>query len=1140
MSFLGGGGQPTSQKPQMVTTLNVQTSSFGICMPLVWGTASLTGNMIWYDDFTATEQDSTSGGGGKGGGGNITSTTYTYTTSFAMGLCESVVTSIGNVWSDATLTTMSDQGLDLMTGGPGQAPWSYLTTHHAGVALNYPDLCYVGGGNFNLGTSTSVPNLRFEVVTASAGAAGTPDALPSQIIQDIAAAAGFPISKFGDLTQYANFVGANGLFLSPALITQQRAADHLNSIFEMTFTAPLCSEGLLKVIPYGDTAITGYGYTFTPNVTPVYALTDDHFLANDGEMPIDINRVALSDCKNVLNIEFQDRANQYATNSITARDEAHISQFGQRPADTKTYDHIKTSAIASAVGYMIMQKDLYVTNTYSFVLGWRFCLLEPMDIVTITHSLMGLNGAPVRITKITERASDNSLLIEAEDFPQGAGHAPIVAPQPPSGYSTNVNVPPGNANTPIIFEPSTSLSGNPEIWMATSGGATYGGCDIWASLDNVTYKRVGTLSGKSRHGVLTATLPNVADPDTTSTLSVDTSISGGTLLGGSSTDRDLFTTLCYVGGEFTSYMTATLTGVSHYDLTSLRRGAYGSSPASHSVGTSFVRCDEALFKYQYDPALVGKTVYFKLQAYNIYGAAYQDLSALTATAYAVLGAGLATVTGLALAQAFVGTSCSIKWNPLSGASSYTVEVWSGGVKRRTVAGVGSTSFSYSFEDGKADGGPYRSLEFRVFAVSANGVSNSAAVLTANNPQMGLPTGLVFSPAGASLAVSANVPTDSDYAGSRIWVSATTGFNPLTTTPSYDGQNWYYTATDMKVGTYYVRMAHYDVFGTDSLSISAEVSMTVSGPNAGIPLVTSLPTTPILPLQQVVQLSSDGKLYRWNGAVYIKTTDGADLVANSVTADKMYVANLAAITANMGSIIACNFTLDASGYIKGGATGYNTGNGFYLGYTGGAYKFSLGDPAGNHMTWDGSTLSISGNLQAVTGNLGTLTVAPGGSVSLGQSGYNTGVGFWLGDMSGTAKFSIGNPAGDRITWDGTDMYVSGGMRSYISILFEAGVGADAGTLICGRQTVTRIGKILRAQLAFNPNQSGSLNASQLWEYQFRRNGVAITTITDRFGCTITALDTSTLTGDYEYSFRIRLVSGTGATLTDISVVYEEWM
>lgn len=55
------------------------------------------------------------------------------------------------------------------------------------------------------------------------------------------------------------------------------------------------------------------------------------------------------------------------------------------------------------------------------------------------------------------------------------------------------------------------------------------------------------------------------------------------------------------------------------------------------------------------------------------------------------------------------------------------------------------------------------------------------------------------------------------------------------------------------------------------------------------------------------------------------------------------------------------TFSAGGAIKGGQTAYNTGTGWFLGYSGGFYRFSIGDPAGSYMRWTGSELEIFGRL-----------------------------------------------------------------------------------------------------------------------------------------------------------------------------------
>ena len=59
------------------------------------------------------------------------------------------------------------------------------------------------------------------------------------------------------------------------------------------------------------------------------------------------------------------------------------------------------------------------------------------------------------------------------------------------------------------------------------------------------------------------------------------------------------------------------------------------------------------------------------------------------------------------------------------------------------------------------------------------------------------------------------------------------------------------------------------------------------------------------------------------------------------------------------------TLSSGGNIKGGQTDYNTGTGFFLGYTGSKYKFSIGSSTKN-LVWDGTDLNISGSIFAESG------------------------------------------------------------------------------------------------------------------------------------------------------------------------------
>lgn len=115
----------------------------------------------------------------------------------------------------------------------------------------------------------------------------------------------------------------------------------------------------------------------------------------------------------------------------------------------------------------------------------------------------------------------------------------------------------------------------------------------------------------------------------------------------------------------------------------------------------------------------------------------------------------------------------------------------------------------------------------------------------------------------------------------------------------------------------------------------------------------------------------------------------------------------------------NITLDTSGYIRGGQTDYNTGTGFFLGYSGAAYKFSIGNPAGDYMAWNGSDLIISGS--GLENSPGETLLAVANTSGISKSSA-TPVKF--------LEFVVAARGGLRIKWQAAIAYLDTGyMRIY---------------------------------------------------------------------------------------------------------------
>lgn len=771
--LLGGGGQTISNSETAALGITIQTSAYGLALPIVYGRTRIGGNLVWYGDFTAIPHTTTQSSGGKGGGGTkVSSTTYTYSASFAFGLCEGPITALNGAWVDKSysanafgtdsaainevtsggvLTTTAeifaiatasplrvtvanaatwvddaaiqagggrwngeslyDQpmvvkhvwaghasydttaltlGVDYTVangvylfntlasndtfngsyleiiygylagatttlqlslsgsaalfsgflGGYPQAAWSYLTSKHAEQAVTYPGVAYAAAGNYDLGSQTSLPNHTFDVTGLLPFAAGTiDDANPRDIVQDVLTnphfSGVFPLAKVGDWTAYSQYCVASGIFLSPAYDTQQAAQQIVADLMALTNGGVYFSEGLLKVVPLGDTAVSGNGAIYAPPAQAVYDLTDDDYIVAGAEDPVRVTRSSQADAYNQVQVEFCNRANNYNIEIATAQDQTAIDTFGLRPMATVAAHQIASAPVARTVSQILLQRALYIRNQYEFTLGWKYCLLEPTDIVTLTDSGLGLSKYPVRILSIEENDS-GELTLTAEDYLHGVSSNSLYPSQSGIGFNADFNVSPGNVALPEFFEVAAADSSTGlAVGVAVTGTSqAWAGCDVWVSYDGLTYKRQGRVNGGARYGITGTTVSANANDQ----VSVVLSGLGGQLLPASATEAARLATLCILGDEFCAYSNATLAFQNGYFLSLAVRGAKLSTAAAHTAWTRFIRWDDAvLISDPLDLSLITQTIYFKFCSFNTYGGGLQGLSDVEAIPYTVLG-----------------------------------------------------------------------------------------------------------------------------------------------------------------------------------------------------------------------------------------------------------------------------------------------------------------------------------------------------------------------------------------------------------------------------------------------------------------------------------------------------------------------
>lgn len=185
-SFIGNfltGGQHTNVQGPRLSDLKFQAATYGNAIPRAFGTDRLAGNVIWATDVVETIT-TTESGGGKGGGPSQTSTTYSYSVSFAVGLCAGPIIGVSRIWAagkiiyDIRATATPEAaaasnsfaaGIRVYTGSTTQQPDSLIQAD-VGVA-NCPafrNLAYIVFDTLQLApfNAKNPPNIEVEVIVS--------------------------------------------------------------------------------------------------------------------------------------------------------------------------------------------------------------------------------------------------------------------------------------------------------------------------------------------------------------------------------------------------------------------------------------------------------------------------------------------------------------------------------------------------------------------------------------------------------------------------------------------------------------------------------------------------------------------------------------------------------------------------------------------------------------------------------------------------------------------------------------------------------------------------------------------------------------------------------------------------------------
>lgn len=158
------------------------------------------------------------------------------------------------------------------------------------------------------------------------------------------------------------------------------------------------------------------------------------------------------------------------------------------------------------------------------------------------------------------------------------------------------------------------------------------------------------------------------------------------------------------------------------------------------------------------------------------------------------------------------------------------------------------------------------------------------------------------------------------------------------------------------------------------------------------------------------------------------------------------------------------------------------NGLY-GYGATTYGVAFGDPSATNITIDATngfrirsgttnklTADTSGNLAIV----GDLSVGTSGVIRSNATAFTTGTGIWMDYNGGTPRFRVGNPAGNRLSWDGSTLTLVGDGGGVTNI---NGANIQTGTITATQIAANTItaAKIAAGTITADRLSVGSLSA-----------------------------------------------------------------
>ena len=249
--ILGSGSQPV--EVGRARSLRLQASTEGTPIPQLYGRMRLSGQVIWSSRYLENVRNTTQGGKATGG---QRVREFSYSISFAVGLCEGPIDRIGRIWADGKLLDIQDLTVRVYSGAEDQDPDpKIMAVEGADNVPAYRGLAYVVFEDLPVEPfGNRIPQLNFEVFRSAPQAPEDDSAERGRPVRDLVR--GVALSpgsgEFSLDTEQVQYVFPQGGNKFANVNNARGQADILESLDTLEDELPACDAISLIVSWFGS------------------------------------------------------------------------------------------------------------------------------------------------------------------------------------------------------------------------------------------------------------------------------------------------------------------------------------------------------------------------------------------------------------------------------------------------------------------------------------------------------------------------------------------------------------------------------------------------------------------------------------------------------------------------------------------------------------------------------------------------------------------------------------------------------------------------------------------------------------------------------------------------------------------------